>query len=241
MRELEWDGYFNARDLGGIPTAMSPTGFTLFGRIARGPRRELITEDGWTRAGQWGLSTVVDLRCAYEVGRRDADPEVRADAMPGVTIVNAPTEDQENPEFREVCFPILDSPAYWEHNWRILPELVRNALGAIASADAGVLVHCSAGRDRTGMISALLLGNAGVAPQSVVDDYAESVRAMAGAASHSPTHDRQGSWTTAEVDDWIEETAPIVYSATAHTEDTFDQLGVTQDERDQLRKMLTQP
>jgi protein-tyrosine phosphatase len=241
MRELKWDGYFNARDLGGLPTAMSPTGSTIFGRIARGPRRELITEGGWIHAQRWGLQTVVDLRCAYEIGRHDADPEVQAGAISRVTIVNTPTEDHENSEFREVCFPILDSPAYWEHSWRILPELVRGTLRAIAAAKSGVLVHCSAGRDRTGMISALLLGNAGVAPQSVVDDYAESVRAMAGAVSHSPTHDRQASWTKSEIDAWIEGTTPIVYFAALHAENALVQLGLTRAERGRLRTMLTQP
>jgi protein-tyrosine phosphatase len=220
---------------------MSSTGFTVFGRIARGPRRELLSDSGWDDARRWGLSTVVDVRCAYEVGRREGDPNVRADATADLTIVNAPTEDQENPEFREVCFPILDSPAYWEHNWRILPKLVRGTLGAIAYAEPGVLVHCSAGRDRTGMIATLLLGNAGVAPERVAEDYAQSVRAMAGAASHTPTHDRQASWTSAEISDWIERTAPTVYSAATHTEEAFDQIGVSLDVRERLRRMLTQP
>lgn len=62
-----------------------------------------------------------------------------------------------HPEFRAVCLPILDSPEYWQHNVRILPDLVRKTLEAIAASVPGVFVHCAAGRDRTGMISALLL------------------------------------------------------------------------------------
>jgi len=203
--------------------------------------RELVTNDGWTVAKRWGLSTIVDLRCAYEVGRRDGDPETPDGVLADLTIINAPTEDQENAEFREVCFPILDSPAYWEHNWRILPGLVHSALIAIADAEPGILVHCSAGRDRTGMISALLLGNAGVEPRIVVEDYAQSVHAMAGADSHSPTLDRQASWSTADVDDWLRHTAPIVFDAAAHTDDAFDRIGVTLDERHRLRLILTEP
>ena len=76
----------------------------------------------------------------------------------------APTEDQADPEFRAVCMPILDSPEYWRHNVAILPALLRATLQAIADAEPGVLVHCAAGRDRTGMVAAILLANAGVAP-----------------------------------------------------------------------------
>lgn len=240
MRNLAWNGYFNARDLGGLPTPLSPTGSTVFGRVARGPRRELLTHAGWDDARHWGLATVVDLRCAFEIGARDGDPQVGDEGLTGITVVNAPTEDQDDPEFREVCFPILDSPEYWRHNWRILPQLVRRTLEAVANADSGVLVHCSAGRDRTGMISTLLLGHAGVSPSEVAADYAASVRAMAGATTHAPTKDRQTTWTPSELDAWITATAPIVEEVAADTASAFDAIGVSQQIRRQLRALLVE-
>ena len=240
MRNLSWNGYFNARDLGGLPTPLSTTGSTIFKRVARGPRREMLTNAGWAQARHWGLSTVVDLRCVHEVGGREGDPVIDTGSLSKLVIVNAPTEDQDNPEFREVCFPILDSPAYWRHNWRILPNLVRQTMQAIANAKAGVLVHCSAGRDRTGMISALLLGNAGVSPDDVAKDYAESVRAMAGAKTHAPTHDRQASWSMAQVEQWITETTSIVRETASNADVTFDAIGLSQEERSRLRTLLTE-
>lgn len=240
MRDLNWNGYFNARDLGGLPTPLSTTGSTVFQRVARGPRREMLTDSGWAEARQWGLSTVVDLRCMHEVGGREGDPVIDQYSLSSLVIVSAPTEDQDNTEFREVCFPILDSPEYWRHNWRILPNLVRETLQAIANAEAGVLIHCSAGRDRTGMISALLLGNAGVSPDDVARDYAQSVRAMAGAKTHAPTPDRQASWSVAEADQWIAETASIVREVAANTDAVFDTIGLSQDERSRLRALLTE-
>lgn len=155
-------------------------------------------------------------------------------------MVNSPTEDQDDPEFRRVCFPILDSPEYWRHNWRILPDLVLGTLSAIAAAPAGVLVHCSAGRDRTGMISALLLSNAGVDPMDVADDYAQSVRAMAGAQTHSSTGDRQAAWGPDEVADWISKTAPIVEDIAADTDAAFAAIGASPDLRARLRTLLTE-
>ena len=240
MRDLPWDGYPNARDLGGLPTSASRSGATIFGRVARGPRRELLTETGWQDARRWGLATIVDLRCANEIGVREGDPDVEFASTMSVSVVNAPTEDQDDPEFRAACFPILDSPEYWRHNWRILPDLVLGTLTAIATAPPGVLVHCSAGRDRTGMISALLLSNAGVSPRDVAADYAESVRAMAGIPTHSPTGDRQAAWGPEEVESWIERTAPMVEDIAADRDAAFAAIGAGPDLRMRLRALLTE-
>jgi hypothetical protein len=239
MRELAWDGYVNAKDLGGLPTPLSETGVTAFRRVARGPRRERLTTAGWTHARAWGLRTVVDLRCAHEVGRREGDPEVTRETWAEIVVTDAPTEDQSDEEFRRVCFPILDSPEYWAHNWRLQPHLVRAALEAIAVAGPGVLVHCSAGRDRTGMISALLLGNALVDPDAVAADYAQSVYAMAGTAAHAPTVDRQATWTRAETDDWLADKLPIVRETAASASQTLTRLGVDDTTRARLRELLT--
>ncbi|GAA1209281.1 hypothetical protein GCM10009655_05420 [Rhodoglobus aureus] len=141
MDDLTWDGYINARDLGGLPTPLSGTGLTVAGRVARDPRRERLTAAGWQAAHAWGLTSVVDLRCAYEIGPGEDDPEVPAEALAGIAIVNAPTEDQDDAEFMRVCVPILDSREYWAHNWRLQPHLVRGALEAIASSRPGTLVH----------------------------------------------------------------------------------------------------
>ncbi|MFT4110676.1 MAG: tyrosine-protein phosphatase [Propionicimonas sp.] len=232
---LGWDGYLNCRDLGGLPT---PAGPTRPGRIARGPRRELLSPAGWAAAREWGLRTIVDLRCAYEVGLRDGDPVPDGTVMDGVSVRSAPTEDHSSEEFRRTCFPILDSPACWSHNLRILPDLVRRALEVIAACEPGVLIHCSAGRDRTGMISALLLANAGVAPEVVAEDYAVSVRQLAGARTRSPTVDRQEAWRPADAEAWIAQVCPIVVAFAEGVGELLDQVGLQDDDRLRLRTLL---
>ena len=89
------------------------------------------------------------------------------------------------------------------------------------------------------MISALLLGNAGVSPDDVAADYAESVRAMAGAKTHAPTHDRQALWSVAQADQWIAETASIVREAAANAHVVLDAIGLSADEQKRLRTLLT--
>ncbi len=208
------------------------------GRVARGPRRELLTSAGWLAATRWGLRSIVDLRSADETGPRDSDPAAPPPA--DLAIALAPTEDQTHPEFRAVCLPILDSPEYWQHNVRILPGLVRETLEAIAASEPGVLVHCAAGRDRTGMISALLLANAGVSSNDIVADYSESVYAMAGSAPHGgPTHDRQASWTQEQTAAWLTTVTPHVRAFVADPGAVFDALDVSTKTRRTLRDLLT--
>lgn len=238
MRDLDWDGLRNVRDLGGLPTPLSTSGATIAGRVARGPRRELLTGAGWEAAIAWGVRSIVDLRSADEVGRRDGDPA--GEAPETIVVTLAPTEDQAHPEFRAVCMPILDSPEYWRHNVTILPALLRATLEAIAAADPGVLVHCAAGRDRTGMVAAILLANAGVAPDDVLADYAASVRTMAGTAHHGgPTHDRQAHWASDETDAFLAEVAPHVTAFAADVEAVLDELAVPAATRSRLRALLT--
>ncbi len=242
MRDVAWDTYPNARDLGGLPTLHSPTGLTQFGRVVRGPRRELLTTDGWTKARAWGLSSVVDIRNAVEVGRRATDPAVDEAVWEGVRVSNHPTDDQDNPDFITFCMPVLDSPAYWEHNIRILPGLIAAALRAVLDAGPGVLVHCAAGRDRTGLITMLLLANAGVPPEAVAADYAMSVRAMAGASHHGgASDDRQATWTTEQTDTFLNEAMPIVERNVRAITKTMADLGITPDERQALRALLVAP
>lgn len=238
MPELAWDGYPNCRDLGGLPSRF---GRTREHRVARGPRRELLTVDGWANAAAWGLRSVVDLRCPDEVGVRPGDPLVPAGATSGIAVRQVPIEDHDNEEFRRVCFPVLDTPTYWPHHLRILPAMVRAGLKAIASAQPGVLIHCSAGRDRTGLISALLLGNAGVPAQLIADDYVASVRAMVGVASHSPTPDRQTDWDADEVNAWVRRTHQEVSEFAEETEAHLDALELGRPTRLRLRTLLIDP
>ncbi len=231
-----WDGSRNIRDLGGLPTAHSETGVTMFGRVARGPRREWLTTVGREDAVRWGLRTVVDLRNLNEWGPRPDDPGGATSAWDEVTIVHAPTEDPEHEEFVATCGPILDSPACWTHNARILPELLSRTLNAVAHAEPGVLVHCSGGRDRTGMITALLLANAGVAPDAVAADWALSVRTM---HRHGlPAHDRQSRWDEPQVEEFVAEGTAVVESVAAHVATFLDDVGLDDVTRRRLRDLL---
>lgn len=169
-----WDGAFNLRDLGGIPLASG--GVTAPNRMFRSGRPETMTDAGWASLRSAGVATVIDLRNAAERRPRDTDPQISDAYADGVTIVHAPTEDPEDPEFMQLCGAWLDHPRSYADNLRLYPEKFATVFSEIAGTTGGVLVHCAGGCDRTGMVSAMLLALNGVTEDAIADDYATAFR-----------------------------------------------------------------
>lgn len=171
-----WDGAVNA--------------WHVAGRVYRMGRREWLTEAGWRQAHNDGVRTVVDLRTSQEAQHRDSDPAVAESALSGVRIVSAPTEEPDDPRLTAVCGPYLNDPAHYLHNVRLYPAKFVAVFRAVAAADAGaVVVHCAAGRDRSGMVAAMLQDLAGDPDQLIADGYAKAARGINERfRTHGPPH-----------------------------------------------------
>jgi hypothetical protein len=61
LAEVTWEGFFNARDLGGLPTRDARV--THRGALIRSAAPRFVTEAGWRAAHDAGVRTVIDLRC----------------------------------------------------------------------------------------------------------------------------------------------------------------------------------
>lgn len=164
LKRVEWDGAVNA--------------WHTAGGVFRMGRREWLTEAGWQQAYDGGIRTVIDLRNPDEIRRRDTDPLVSAETMAAFDVVHAPTEDPGNSEFRELCVPYLNHPASYADNARIFPEKLATVFRAVAAARGGVVIHCSAGRDRSGMIAAMLQDLAGAGEDAIAGGYERAVRGI---------------------------------------------------------------
>lgn len=171
-RKVSWDGAVNARDLGGVSPSIRP------GRLYRMGRHEWLTDAGWQQAYDDGVRTVVDLRNPGERGRRDSDPVVNSAMLDRFRVVNCPTEDQSDQEFMQLVGPYLSSPEYYRENLRRWPGKVAGVVRVIAESEGAVVVHCSAGRDRTGLVTAVLLALADVPHEAIADDYALAVHGI---------------------------------------------------------------
>lgn len=176
-RELAWEGCLNVRDLGGHPTRDG--GETTYGAIVRADSVRLLTEAGWAALVDYGIHTVLDLRGAHE---RDEDPpaDVPVEAI-HVPFMEATESEWEEigPEIDRASAAAPDVATSTRDVYLIFLERfkanVAAAVRAIAHApDGGIVVHCVGGKDRTGLLAALLLDLAGVSPEDIAADYALS-------------------------------------------------------------------
>lgn len=200
MRWIDLDGAVNVRDLGGLAT--EDGGKIAPGRLLRGDNlQELSPADVTRLVDQIGLTTVVDLRSTAELISEGPAP---LDAVAGVEHVHLPVlpeqgaatdvvadvlltrEDQDRSRYPAdpVCGHYL---GYLEDR----PGQVVAALRTVAAAEGAALVHCAAGKDRTGVVVAVALSAVGVPAEAVVADYAatgERTDAIIERLGRSPTY-----------------------------------------------------
>ena len=167
-RALAWGNLHNGRDLGGLPTSQ---GETVRGRFFRTPRLDELDAAGWADLRAAGVRTIVDLR---------NDDEIEPLELPSDLLRrNHPIEDQSHRQFMDRWGHLLNSPIYYSDNLAHWPERIVAVFRSFAEAPpGGIVFHCSAGRDRTGLVTALLLKLGGVADEAIVADYLLSVTAM---------------------------------------------------------------
>jgi len=169
-RELRFEVAHNVRHLGGYSTT---TGRTTSHTVIRSASLHRLTPAGLSSMADSGILTIVDLRSTVERAR-----DVTPDGSPyGIRQIHAPVFEQDgSPVGLEAEFKGY-APVYE----RIL-ESGRNAyqtlFETIADTDSGVLFHCAAGKDRTGVAAALMLGLVQVEHPTIIEDYALSAKLL---------------------------------------------------------------
>ena len=174
-RELSWDGCHNIRDLGGLPTADG--GETTYGSVVRADGLNRLSEAGWSQALEYGVAKVVDLRFAEERAR-DTGPRPAPVEVVHVSLFGErdPIKDREWEESTRSASDLTETfAALYVATLDDYSSQVIRAVNAIAESNGGcVAVHCFAGKDRTGVVAALLLSLAGVDREVILDDFAAS-------------------------------------------------------------------
>lgn len=169
-RHLDWPQCYNARDLGGLPARAGRT--TRWQAMIRADTLGRLTAAGQQALLDYGVRTVIDLRTPQEAAK---EPSLALqDAGHPLDYLNLPLEKyhphvgaliRQATSRGEVYCIILDH----------YPDAVADIMRAVIQArPGGVVIHCHAGKDRTGIVVALLLSLVGVPHTMISADYAES-------------------------------------------------------------------
>ncbi len=171
MTAIELQGAYNVRDLGGLRT--KDRRLTRPGAIYRGDSLDSITPaDEKILFDKLGIGTIVDLRTQAETELVELSfpvPRFRYSVLVEGRLGHEPFPSDDPTELAKVYLSNLDygRPA------------VKATFDIIASnlrAGVPTLFHCAAGRDRTGIVAALLLGLVGVTDGQIAMDYVQSNR-----------------------------------------------------------------
>ena len=177
-RWLNVPGAYNVRDLGGYRTKDGKT--TRWRTFLRADSLHSLSESARNGLIAYGVRTVVDLRRTHET----VDAPNALASVEGVEYFHMNIIGDTYPPGYVPPWSDGGSTAEWTSNtYRVLldrrQEVIGEALVTLArSAGHTAIFHCTAGTDRTGIITALLLGLAGVPDNTIVEDYALSAQGL---------------------------------------------------------------
>ncbi|WP_067468396.1 tyrosine-protein phosphatase [Actinomadura macra] len=205
-RWIELDGAANARDLGGLPT--SDGGATRWGRVLRSDNlQDLSVSDLRVLLDDYALKNIIDLRTDAEVHLEGPGPLTRVPSvtihqlslfteggrhtdaaadLPATPNSGSATPDTEIDTGKLLPWraPNQDGSAqdrslgYYRGYLADRADSIVAALRVMSRTDGSALVHCAAGKDRTGVVCALALEVAGVTRDAIVSDYTLSGERM---------------------------------------------------------------
>lgn len=170
-------GAGNFRTLGGLLTRDGRRLRTHF--LMRSDRLAHLTPEGWEQLAGTGLTTICDLRSAVEC----AEHPNRVPAILGIEEVACEVDNdlRGNRTLREMLIAqpsAAGGEALMIEIYKRLPQQMAPALGRIADrllgGGAPLLIHCTAGKDRTGFAVAMLLHALGVSQDDIERDYLAS-------------------------------------------------------------------
>lgn len=167
-RPLVWPNLLNARDLGGL--GLVSGGQTAWRQVVRADNLNKLAPAGVTALVAYGVRTVIDLRDPRELAKF---PNPLATAPPeGVVFINVPL-------ISDAVWEAMKDPARMAEGYVLTARLshanLARAIAAVSDASpGGVVIHCHAGKERTGIVAALLLSLAGVSDTAVAEDWTSS-------------------------------------------------------------------
>ena len=148
-----------------------------------------LTPEGRQAMIDYGVTTVIDLRSEAEVKGSPGPPFSEFQSSSPLSPQGGEA-GSTSPVYRhlplidDATAPILNQAPTMPERYVLMLEHRQRGMGAIfdviAAADGPVLFHCFAGKDRTGLVAAMMLSLAGVDPEAIGADFAETDLQLAG-------------------------------------------------------------
>jgi protein-tyrosine phosphatase len=240
-RIIALEGAVNFRDLGGYATADGRR--TRWRVLFRADGLSELTGADLAVFRQLGIRTVVDLRTGHELEQSRFDVAAHPVEFHHFPFIKSLANDEE---FARV--PGFLGVQYRQMLEDAAPQIV-GALTALATPEARPAVfHCTAGKDRTGLLSALVLSLLGVPEDTVVADYALSGGAMTRLRAKLVVKYPDGKLLIGDSDDIFSADPANMVALFAHLKEQFGtvddyaaKIGVPDDVLAALRRAMLEP
>ncbi|PZF99054.1 tyrosine-protein phosphatase [Micromonospora deserti] len=172
QRQISFEGLHNFRDLGGWRAADGRT--VRWGLLYRSDSLGRLTGTDLDRFRALGVRTVIDLRYPSEIEVRGRVPHETGLSWHNLSIEHRPYDQAR-------IDPAVDPWRYLADRYAEVAQdgaaELRRALEVIAAAHGPLVFHCTSGKDRTGLLAALLLALLGVDDDQITEDFALTERA----------------------------------------------------------------
>ena len=196
-RQLLWAGCANVRHLGGFSARGGQT--HALGLI-RADNLSRLTHEGQAAVRACGVSAVLDLRSAYEL---ELERNPFQNTIEGPLYLHRPLMDEADREGMQQIEARPDLGGMYVVMLERFPHTIAAIFQALADAPEGaVVVHCHAGKDRTGLVTALALALVGVDETHIVEDYVLSdlyLASLYAEIMEKLTPDSREAWRQREV------------------------------------------
>ncbi|GGL51543.1 tyrosine-protein phosphatase [Sporolactobacillus putidus] len=227
IRRIPLSSTLNTRDLGGYPAADGKA--TQFGRIIRSDAPVDLTSDDFVLLKRLGVTAAIDFRSDEE-------------------ITSVPSAFEHAPDFDYYHCPFAIGnrdpgskagvPPLYAKIISDIP-IMQQIMRIIAGQEGGVLIHCAAGKDRTGVVSALLLLTAGVCVSDILADYQVTytyirLKVREGLRQHPerPSYDGRSDM------EYMEKTLDHFFETYGNVTNYLQKIGLNSDEISSLREKL---